>query len=742
MLLGEELKRPFTYRSVLINDDGIRAKQAHKKELLRQFIMAEIQKVIMPLLPNPEEDPEGYQQKFQDLIPPEQLEQHMSTEYMEAREHLANQILQYLMRKESIIEKKNDAFKHGLISGEEFVWVGVRNGEPTIDVLNPLGVFYHKSPEVKYVEDGLYAGYRTMMNTGDILDRFGEYMDDKDIERLEGTLQGVNGIRDDIIDKKMKYHHTDVYDQYLSNYLSRSHEEGSYGQSRGEDWLVTHVEWRSQKKVGFITFTNDFGEQETDIVDENFPVPDYAVRTRTPDKYGKSKTIYSFDGYTLEWGWIPEIWQGVRIGDDIYCCIGPKEYQYRSLDNPKRVKLGYHGVIYNNMNADSVSLMDRMKPFQYLYFIVVHKLKKLIARDRGKVFSFDVTMVPEELGLEKTLYYLEEMDIDFYNPLQNAEQPGIHQRSKITSAIDRSNMQHILNYIQLMDALDFQISDVAGITRVREGQTSSQEAVTNAQQNLLQSSTITEAVYFFPHEKLWENVLNSLVQCAQTCWKNKSVIRQYALDDLSVQTLNVTPSSLENADFSVFISNVASDSELFNNLKSLAQPLIQNDKARFTDIIKLFKATSPKELEKHIESSERRTQQEQMEQIRAQQEAQQQAIQAQQQSELQKQQHEKELQAQKDEAAYARELLKVQANSNQAPESIDPIEVSKLQHEIEMDRAQLEIDRRKLELDKKKLEIDKNKIEAQSKDKEKDRQSREKIAKMRPKPTSSSSKSK
>lgn len=222
-----------------------------------------------------------------------------------------------------------------------------------------------------------------------------------------------------------------------------------------------------------------------------------------------------FDGKLLEWSWIPEVWQGIRIGEDIHCAMGPKKYQYRSVDNPKDVKLGYHGLVYNNMNADSVSLMDRMKPFQYLYFIIVHKLKKLIARDKGKLYHFDTTMVPEELGLEKTLYYLEEMDIDFFNPLMNAEQPGASQRGKVKEATDRSNMQHIMNYVNLMAAIDDQIGDVAGITRQREGQISPNEAVTNSQQNILQSSTITEAVYFYPHEKLWERVLNSLVQCAQ-----------------------------------------------------------------------------------------------------------------------------------------------------------------------------------------------------------------------------------
>lgn len=44
-------------------------------------------------------------------------------------------------------------------------------------------MFYHKSPEVKFIQDRLYAGYKTYMTTADILDRFGMYLSDEDKDR-------------------------------------------------------------------------------------------------------------------------------------------------------------------------------------------------------------------------------------------------------------------------------------------------------------------------------------------------------------------------------------------------------------------------------------------------------------------------------------------------------------------------------------------------------------------------------
>ena len=715
VLLGEEIKRPFNFKTVLTNSEGIKSKQEYKKKLLEEYINSYVTSILKKFNPQiGEPDPQTGE-----IIKPEHIEEYMKYSYTDSREHLDNQILQYLIRKENIQDKRNDSFKHGLVSGEEHLWVGVENGEPVVKVLNPLGVFFHKSSESKYVEDGLYAGFRTRMTSGDVIDRFGEYLTEKDLNKVEGRTLGENNYPA----KDMRYNHTEVTDAYMQDSLAGGTiDQGSYGKPKSEDWVVTHVEWRSQKKVGFVTYTNEEGDEITMIVSEDFKVPSYA-KIVTSVYHSKNLTKYEFDGMTLEWAWIPEIWEGIKIGDNIYCCIGPKNYQYRSIDNPHKIKLGYHGLVYSAMNAEPISLMERMKPFQYLYFIIAHKLKRLIARDKGQIFHFDLSMVPESIGLEKTIYYLEEMDIDFYNPLANAETPGSYQRGKVTGSTSRSNMQHILNYVQLMAAIDEQINDVAGITRNREGQTSPNQAVGNAQQDLMMSSTITEAIYFKPHDYVWESALNSLIQCAQVVWKDKNIVKQYVLDDLSIQTLEVPSESLVNADLGVFISNSSRDVELFSELRALAQPLLQNDKAKFSDIIKLLKSTSVRELELNIKESEEDSQQRQLEQIRAQQEAQQQAQQMALQTHQMDIQAQQQLQAQKDAAAMERELVKSfswaedkDINDNLVP---DVLEVEKFQEELRFKREELK----------------QNKVENQ-----KERDSKEKIAQINARKSKSQSK--
>jgi hypothetical protein len=515
---------------------------------------------------------------------------------------------------------------------------------------------------------------------------------------IDSTSMAPSGIKSDTISGAHRYGHENMD----RNESTTPFFEGSYSPSSVEDWLVEHVEWRSQRKVGFLITTPLDQEPSEQIVSEDFEVPSIASKTTILKEYNRKQTSYNWTdelgtSYSLHWSWIPEVWQGTRIGRTIYCMIGPKEEQFRSQDNPYEVKLGYHGLVYNAMNASSISIMDRMKPFAYLYFIVMHKLKKLIAQDQGKVFPIDVSMIDPKIGLEKTLYYLKELNLDFYNPLQNAEVPSVAQRGKVTSAIDMSNMQHILNYVSLLGALDQQISEVAGVTRQREGQILPTEAVTNAAANAQMSSVITQ-IYFQAHDKLWEKILTSLLQVTRQAWKNKKIVKQYVLDDLSVATLEMSEDALQDADLGVFVTDSGKEVEMFDALKGMADGLLNTNRATFSDLIKMYKSNSAEELQKLIEDSEDKMREQESQSQQQQIEAAQQAQQAEQQFELEKQAREHENQITLAEINSFRFQDNQDINSNQVP---DQLEVAKLKYDQEFRNRKLDLEERSVKVKEK-----------------------------------------
>lgn len=508
VLLSDESKRPFTFRSVLVNSEGVRSKLAHRDSLLRNYLNSTIQQYLAAI-------PNLYNQELleplQPVLQPAELQNYLKYNYRERREILSQQLLNYLQKALDLKDLKNDAFKHALISGDEIVYVGHRNNHPYVENINPLGFFHHKSSTQKWIHKSLYAGYCCYLTQAEVLDRYGKYLTEKQISEIDtNNIQG-NPLREFTMEQNAKYGNTTYDPQYPAGSDSAI---GNHTTSNSDDILVCHVEWISQKRIGFISSLDQEGTPSETMVSEDFVIPENHITETVEGRFGQKTKYYVWQDeqgvHRLYWDFIPEVWTATKIGNSIYTMIGPKDVQFRSVDDPFDVSLGYHGVVYNNTNAESVSLMDRMKPFQYLYFIVMHKLKRLIAQDQGKVFPLDISMIDSKLGLEKTLYYLKEMNIDVYNPLMNGDEPGQSQRGKVTSAIDMSNMQFIMNYINLLASIDAQISDVAGVSRQREGQTAPTEAVTNAQSNLQMSALITE-IYFQLHNKLWEKILTSLV---------------------------------------------------------------------------------------------------------------------------------------------------------------------------------------------------------------------------------------
>lgn len=604
VLLGEEFERKWNFKAIQLDPNGIKLKQKKKKELLRQYLLAELQKEIAQVqqnfqMQNPYQEgmnPEEYQAQMQQeterVLNPEQVDKYINTEYLTAHEIKANQLLRYLLDKEKLKLKKNQGFKNGLIAGEEFVWVGLQHGLPVCKVLNPLGVFYHKSAETQFIQDGLYAGFRTRMNIGEILDTYGPYMTESQLAELENIYSYVNGLDPNAVDDKMRYNFEHMELKYFGarGTLLRSEFEGTYGHINYNDFEVFHIEWVSQRKIGILEYTDPLtGNLEMDIVDEK-----YKINKET--------------GETVEWIWIPEVWEGTRIGYNCFVNIGPKKLQFRDLSDIEtadfyNVKLGYHGLVYENANAQPVSLMDRMKPYQYLFFAAMKKLEKLLKSDKGNKIPVDVTMIDKEMGMEKFLYYFENTDYYFYNPLQNAEKPGSAQRPGIQGVMAMTNAQSINQYIPFLQYLEQQINEQAGITKQREGQTANSEAVTNAQQNIVQSSYITK-IYFMLHDELWKQVLQSLLQVAQQAYHDNPLLIQYTTDDLTRAILEIEPGELDNCKLGIFVTDSGVEYQAFNDLKQMSLSILQNPDAKISKLIKLYTSLSLGDLEREIKALE------------------------------------------------------------------------------------------------------------------------------------------
>lgn len=658
LLFGEEIKRPDNHRVIAEGPEVITRKEKAITEQIKTSLIQQVMAEIDPSTIDPNNPPQ----------PPEEILKYAKHSHSDLIESMANKCLSYLKRSLSTKNIFNKGWKDVLIAGEEIYWVGIINGEPTMRRCNPPDISVVLDGDSDFIDDAIAVVETRILSISSILDEFGDVLTSKEISTLEEEANGLSSSHNS--------------PGGTINFVVPNGDGsvptglGSYNNAQGvsnyqQGFLkVVRVEWQSMKKVGtFIYIDKETGEIQEIMVDETFKL----------DPEERDYLISMGIEKPLEWWWINEAWEGDKIGNEIYKNIQPKYNQRKRLDNPYYCRLGYSGLIYNAINSMSTSLVDRMKPYQYLYNIISYRLELAFASDMGKIMLMDLAQIPksEGISMEQWMYYLKAMKIAFINSNEEGKKgTRIGQISNFNQfqSIDMSLSNTIQQYINTLEFIKNQIAFLSGISPQRLGSISASELVGNTQASIQQSSNVTE-YWFDSHNEVKKRVYTALVECAKIAWRKGKKV-QYVLDDMSIEMLTINGEDFENAEYSAFISNSAKDVQVVETLKQLFQSGLQSDKVTLSEIAKVLATDSASDITKLLEvADDKRAQQ-----MQAQQEQQSQI--QEQQMQVQQQMHQEEL-ADK-EADRALKQYEIDSN-NQTKIQVAEINVYSRQDELDQD---------------------------------------------------------
>ena len=548
LLIGEETKRPMNFRVVRTSQEAASELQDKEKDMLMQYLMAAITAKMSP------EEQQQFQEQLQsgEIMPPEAIAKYMDKDYKDVVENTAYHTLMYLREKLNLDNEFIKGWKDGLISGTEIYYVGVLNDEPYLERVNPMFFAYDQSPDLEFIEDASWCCRRMRMSVAEVYDRYNNKLTEKDLNKLNEMLTGrpSNDMGDkDKVDSfggiSMHIYDNPIYDQKTRHSIN-----------------VWHCCWKSFKKIFYVTYEDENGEIQTEIADENYK------------KIGVEISV--------EPDWIIEVWEGYRAGSDLYFGIQPIEYQHVSIDNPNSQKLPYTGVIYSNTNARPRSLVSILKPLQYMYIVLWYRLELAIARDKGKVVNMDITQIPKSMNItpERWMHYLSSVGVNFINPYEEGwNVPGREggkpaSFNQITS-LDLTMSNVIAEYIQLMDKIEQLAGTISGITEQREGAISSNELVGNVERSVVQSSHITEPL-FWVHNQCKKHALNMLLDTAKGAWSQTGKKKlSYIFDNGERAYIDIADKFFYE-DMDVFVSDTSKDMENIQKLQQLIQPAMQN----------------------------------------------------------------------------------------------------------------------------------------------------------------------
>lgn len=524
-------------------------------------------------------------------------------------EESARTLMEYLYEYLNIKDVFTSGFFDLLVNGKQVYYAGIVSGEPSLERVDPESLDYVSTTSDSRgmhttIEDSEMICRTSYMTPTEIYDRLYHIAKESDLDKILEMSGNGNDRFPSSTSKGGAMDYNKIDFKLQQNYINSTHGK----------LPVYHVLWRSFTKVGFLTYIDESGQEQSTIVSE-----DYAM---------------TGNEQTLTWEWIPEIWEGYRVGEDIYIGIQPLEYQNITEENLLTQKMPYFGIEL----APGSSIVDVLKPLQYLYIIIWYRLELALARDNGRVLNMDIRKIPKSLGIDpaKWLHLLSSVGVNFYNPSDTGfdnNEDSIRDTSTGITGTDLSMSNVIAEYVNILERIESVAEQISGITRQRSGFTKSSEYVGAIEQSIGQSSLITEPI-FWAHEACKRSTLRYLINMSKDVYyaMDKKFLSYITSD--GAKTAGMLDDGFFFEDYDVFISSSRKESKDLTLIKSLYQAAMQNGTS-LSDVATIISLNSIEAIKAELRRLDEEKAQAEQAQMQREQEMQERMLQSKEQAEAQ-----------------------------------------------------------------------------------------------------------
>jgi len=588
VLIGEESRRKHDYIVKVCNDDAISAIEIDKVKDAQERIL----QIITAEYPDEKEAEKEI----------ERLQQYFNYNWQDLREKRANWLLKHYIKELDFNFKMNQGFKDVLIAAEEIYQFDICSGEPTMECLNPRKVYTLRSGYSSKIEDADIIILDDYWSPARIIDNYYEDLKDKDVEYIE-SISNQNLVQTDemgnmdersaflysplITEDNLENNTVDSFVWMGNNFAGLPN--SSYVDNMG-NVRVLRIYWKSKRKIKSVkAYDPQTGEEMYSFKDETYRVDQFA-------------------GEESEDLWVNEIWEGIKIGKEVYINMRPKKVQYMRLNNPAQCHAGIIGQIYNTNQAKAVSLLDRMKPYQYLFDAVKDRLNKTIAKNYGKILELDKARMPAGWDYQKWLYFIEQDNISVVDSFKEGTKGAA--TGKIAGNFNTSGRpldlevgNSIQLYINLLEYLKGEMFEISGVSKQRQGQVDNRETVGGVERAISSSSHSTEELFMI-HDNVRKRCLIALLETAKIALKGRNKKLQYITDDKIMTMLDVDGDEFAEMDYDIMVDNDMGDMELKQKLEQLAHAGLQNQMLSFSTVMKIFTDSSLTSVMRRIEQDE------------------------------------------------------------------------------------------------------------------------------------------
>lgn len=605
-LIGELSKRPDGYKVKAFDDDSKSEELEYKTKILQDFVVSSAREKIYTQLVLEGEEPD---EETLNTLTYDEVKDELDN-YTSIAEKWANHILTCTKAEFNIKQKSEEAFRDLSICAREYYHIYEDNSKLGYNIVteNPKNVWKLTTPDKQYTSDpsgraqGAYAaGTVYVMELSEIIELIPE-LTKEEIDHLRTSLENfglINARESNLFNGVQPGIGSITYDTYdplvlqtrmmiesqmkenndqLQDFLGLTNSVSTFGYK----YVVVKAYWCSKKKIGKLSYIDDLGNLQTQLVDEDY----------------KSKTIPT--QVSLEWGWINQWYQGLKIGPDIYH-IKP----FNLLDYCPII-----GLDYELKNTEARSLVDMMKPFQVIYNICMNQMYDLLKKEIGNVGVINLRRVPrtkdgdaqDDIDVWEQEARLRGIMFDDDSP-ENTKAPVTN--TSVAKNVDLTRTNELQSRYNLAVQLKNECWELIGMSKQRLGSVTASESATGTNAAIQQSYAQTEPM-FVAHEYVLGQLYQAIVDASLFVESQKPTSTlSYITSQGDSAFVQVNGTDIKMRDLKVFPTNRPEDKELFKDIRELAQPAMQNG-ASLYDVIELYATDSVRKMKKTFKTLKER----------------------------------------------------------------------------------------------------------------------------------------
>ncbi len=595
VLKGEEINRSFNWRVRVMNPDAISEREEELKDELREVWFDAVNQPNMT-----EEKAQKMLQKYQ---------RYANYEYQDLREKAADRVLSYGWHTQKIKNKLSSGWYDVLVCAEEHYAVDNIMNEPEVQKINPVNITTLGSGDSPYTEDSDIIVIDYWMPIGKVIDTFHSELTDAEIDDLEKGYSKRTGSHTYQGFLDMSEEQNLPTGQLIFPDASDVNAYGGYYDEYG-NVRVTHVIWTSFTQVMRLKYPDEDGEMQ-----ETWVSAEYKPKKEKGEEGTKE--------------WIREYWHGYLIGNDKYKMIEPLPRIGSQFNNPSVCKPPVVGTTYTYNNQKPISLLDRAKPYKYLYDIYMRRAELASARDKGVLAEMDFAKIPDDWDPDVWMTYAELYGWYATDSFKTGKK-GPASGKLVANTIQRgnetmnlSNSQSIKTNLEMAQYVKQEMSEILGVPPQRLGQMEERETKGGIDMSIEKSAHITEE-WFHIHDDTKLRVLELYLESAKIAWsdhdENNPKLLDFIDDNLIRNIYRLDGAEFAHHQYGLYIDHGYNTDKLLQKISSWGLAAMQNDKISLSALIDAERDHDVVGKIRKLERAEEQAQQRELDRIRAQQE--------------------------------------------------------------------------------------------------------------------------